>query len=189
MSEPRIAPGGLRQTGPFIWGFARLAGLATGTRPPHVFTTLGRNRGLFWGWLHFAGRLMPGGSLPRQESELLILRVAHLRSCVYEFEHHRRLGKRAGLTDEQISAVAGELAPRAWSPRELTLLRTADALIANSDLNDTQWAELTAELSPKAAIEVVMLVGHYDMLATTLITLRVQPDKPSRLRGLRRRSR
>ena len=189
MTEPRIAPGGFRETGPLIWSFSRIAGVASGTKPPHVFTTLGRNRGLFWGWLHFAGRLMPGGTLPRHESEMLILRVAHLRGCAYEFEHHRRLGRRAGLSDAQITALTGDLEQGPWTPRELTMLRTADALIATKDLDDAQWAQLAAELSPKAALELVMLVGHYDMLATTLITLRVQPDKPSRFSRLGRRSR
>ncbi|MGN6162771.1 MAG: carboxymuconolactone decarboxylase family protein [Marmoricola sp.] len=189
MSGPRVTPGGLRETGPFIWAFARLAGLVTGTRPPHVFTTLGRHRRLFWGWLHFAGRLMPGGTLPRHESEMAILRVAHLRGCAYEFEHHRRLAKRAGLTSERIRALTLDLVHGPWSGRELTLLRTVDALIANSDLDDTQWAHLSAELAPQQALELVMLVGHYDMLATTLITLRVEPDQPSRISRLRRRSR
>ncbi|MGN6721857.1 MAG: carboxymuconolactone decarboxylase family protein [Marmoricola sp.] len=186
VTKPRIAPGGFRETGPAIWAFSRIAGVVTGTKPPHVFTTRGRNRGLFWGWLHFAGKLMPGGTLPRHESEMVILRVAHLRGCAYEFEHHRRLGGRAGLTAEQIEALTGDLDQGPWSERELTLLRTADALIAQKDLDDAQWARLTAELSEKSALELVMLVGHYDMLATALITLRVQPDKASRLSRARR---
>lgn len=189
MTSPRIAPGGFRETGPIIWVFARVAGLATDTRAPHIFTTLGRHRRLFWGWLHFAGRLMPGGTLPRHESELVILRVAHLRRCAYEFEHHRRLGARAGLTGAQIEALTSEPDAGPWSPREAMMLRTADALIAAKDLDDAQWARLTAELPLKSALELVMLVGHYDMLATTLLTLRVQPDKPSRLRRLRGRAR
>lgn len=189
MTQPRIAPGRLRDTGPVIGALARVAGLVTGTNPPHVFTTLGRHRGLFWGWLHFAGRLMPGGTLPRRESEMVILRVAHLRGCRYEFEHHRRLGKRAGLSDEDIAALTDDPIPGRWSARERTILRTVDALVASRDLDDQQWADLSAELDPRSAIELVMLVGHYDMLATTLLTLRVQPDRPSRLGRLRDRRR
>lgn len=186
MTEPRIAPGGLRETGPVIWGFSRLAGIVTGTRPPHVFTTLGRHRRLFWGWLHFAGRLMPGGTLPRHESEMVILRVAHLRGCAYELEHHRKLGTRAGLSSQQIEALTADLADGPWNPREFTILDTVDALVTHKDLDDAQWQRLSAELPAEAALELIMLVGHYDMLATTLITLRVQPDKPSGLSRLRR---
>ena len=31
--------------------------------------------------------------------------------------------------------------------------------------------------SEREAIELLLLVGHYDMLATTLMTLRVEPDR------------
>jgi AhpD family alkylhydroperoxidase len=180
VTAPRITPGGFRETGPTIWAFSRVAGLVTGTRPPHVFTILGRHRRLFWGWLHFAGRLMPGGVLPRHESEMVILRVAHLRGCTYEFEHHRRLGRRAGLSDGQIQALTTDLTDGPWTARELILLTTADALITQRDLDDSQWARLSGELPAMSALEFVLLVGHYDMLATTLITLRVEPDQPSR---------
>ena len=39
--------------------------------------TIARHRRLFRPWLRFAATLMPGGVLPRADSELVILRVAH----------------------------------------------------------------------------------------------------------------
>jgi alkylhydroperoxidase family enzyme len=47
---------------------------------------------LFRRWLWFAGALMPGGRLPRDETELVILRVAHNTDCDYEWGHHERIG-------------------------------------------------------------------------------------------------
>ena len=94
VSGARITPGGWREVGPFVAAFARIAGRVQGTEPPAVFLTLGRHRRLFWGWLHFAGRLMPGGRLSRRESELVILRVASRRGSSYELTQHRRLGRR-----------------------------------------------------------------------------------------------
>jgi AhpD family alkylhydroperoxidase len=167
----------LRDTGPFIWAFARLAGRVTGTGPPHVFTTLGRGRGLFWGWLHFAGRLMPGGKLPRRSTELVILRVAHRRGCGYEFDHHVRLGRRAGVTHEDVDRVQLE-ALDGWPERERVLLQAADELVTTRDLTEETWASLVSAYDERRALELVLLVGHYDMLATTLLTLRVQPDRP-----------
>ena len=61
MSEPRIAPGTKDDIGRVNWAIARAIGLATGGRPPNVFTTLARHRSLFRRWLRFAGGLMPGG--------------------------------------------------------------------------------------------------------------------------------
>lgn len=175
---PRISPGGRRELGLPIWAFSRLAGRATGTRPPAIFTTLGRTRGLFWGWLHFAGRLMPGGKLPRRETELVILRVATLRGCDYELQHHVRLGARAGVTAADVERVRAGSTATGWSGREQLLMRATEELLATKDLSDATWAELRAAYDERTVIELLLLVGHYDMLATTLMTLRLEPDRP-----------
>jgi AhpD family alkylhydroperoxidase len=145
-----------------------------------VFLVLGRNRRLFRGWLSFASKLMPGGRLPRVDAELVILRVAHLAECPYELEQHRRLGRRAGLSQEQVDAV--ELGPDApvWTPRQALLLRAVDELHHLRDLTDDCWADVRAELDERTAIELVLLAGHYEMLATAITTLRVPADRPRR---------
>lgn len=172
----RIEPGGWREVGPVVAGFARIAGRVQGTEPPAVFLTLGRHRRLFWGWLHFAGRLMPGGRLSRRESELVILRVASRRQSTYELTQHRRLARRAGLTHEEVAAIEGDL-DAGFSVRERLLLLAADELLATQDLSDPTWRDLVSAFDERERIEVVMLVGHYAMLATALQALRVQPDR------------
>lgn len=173
----RIAPGDLKDLGPIRWGFARAAGKVTGTEPPAIFTTLGRTKGLFTGWLHFAGRLMPFGSLQRRESEMVILTVATERKCEYEREHHRLLGKRAGLTTAEIEGILAGGVVESLSPRESVLRESAQTLLRAKDLDDDQWAQLRRMTTEREAIELLLLVGHYDMLATTLMTLRLEPDK------------
>jgi AhpD family alkylhydroperoxidase len=177
-AAPRIAPGTRKELGLPIWAFSRLAGRATRTAPPAIFTTLGRGRGLFWGWLHFAGRLMPGGKLPRRETELVILRVASLRGCDYELEHHVRLGRRAGVTAADVDRVRTGSTADGWRGHEQLLIRATEELLAIRDLTDATWAELRAAYDERTLIELLLLVGHYDMLATTLMTLRLQPDPP-----------
>ncbi len=177
----RVSPGRIRDTGLLVHVFARLAGRAAGTKPPAVFLTLGRHRRLFWGWVFFAGALMPGGRLPRRETELVILRVATLSGSAYELTQHRRLGRRAGLTADEIERVTLGPADPSWGPRDRLLLRVADSLHARRDVSDGLWTELRVQLDEREAIELVMLVGHYAMLATTLNTLRVEPDRPRRL--------
>ena len=54
---------------------------------------------------------------------------------------------------------------------------TRGPLYGKKDLDDDQWAALRAVTSEREAIELLLLVGHYDMLATTLLTLRVEPDR------------
>jgi AhpD family alkylhydroperoxidase len=172
----RIAPGGRRDVGLATWALSRIAGRAQGTGPPDLFLTLGRHRRLFRGWLRFAGRLMPFGTLPRRETELVILRVAHLRGCAYEWEHHRHLGRRAGVTTADLVRIEAGPETSGWSERERALLEAVDALHADGDLDDERWADLRRHLDERAAIELVLLVGHYEMLATAIATLRIQPD-------------
>lgn len=174
----RIGPGTRHDVGLPAWAFARLAGRVTGTAPPAIFLTLARHRPLFRGWLHFAGKLMPGGRLRRRDSELVILRVAHLCGSDYEAAHHRRLGRRAGLTTEEIDRVPAGPSATGWTDTQRLLLEVTDELHATEDLSDETWARLAAAYDEATCIEVLMLVGHYRMLATTLHTLRVEVDRP-----------
>ena len=179
--EPRIAPGNRSQLGLVNAGIARMAGLATRGEPPRIFTTLGRHRGLFRRWLWFAGALMPGGKLPRRDTELIILRVAHNTGSEYEWSQHERIGARAGLGEEEISRVRiGPEAP-GWSERQELLLRAADEMHNGGRIEDELWGRLAGHLDEVRLIELCMLIGHYEMLAMTLNTLRVQPELPARL--------
>jgi alkylhydroperoxidase family enzyme len=119
---------------------------------------------------------MPGGRLPRADSELLILRVAHNCGCEYEWRHHDRLARNAALTAEEVERVRQGPDADGWSPRQQLLLRAADELHAHRTISDPLWEQLRAQLSDADLIELCMLVGHYEMLAMTLNALRVQPD-------------
>ena len=83
---------------------------------------------------------MPGGTLPRRETELVIIRVAHLAGCDYEREHHLRLGRRAGVTDEDVlrldrGADGGRLVTAGGrDPR-----RRRRAAREHRDLSDETW--------------------------------------------------
>jgi alkylhydroperoxidase family enzyme len=188
----RIAPGGRDEIGFLNDGISRLLGLATGGPPPRVFTTLARHRRLFRRWLAFAGALMPGGVLPRADSELVILRVAHNARSEYEWRQHEQLAQRAGLSAEEIERVRDGAAADGWRQRQSLLLRAADELHEERTISDDLWAELRPLFSDEELIELCMLVGHYEMLAMTLNSLAVQPDpvpaRPPRLvRALERR--
>jgi AhpD family alkylhydroperoxidase len=119
---------------------------------------------------------MPRGTLPRRDTELVILRVAANCGSEYERGHHERLARRAGLTADEIARVAeGPDAP-GWSDRDATLLRAVDELHVGRRISDALWAQLAAERSAVDLIELCLLVGHYEMLAMTIESLGIQPD-------------
>jgi AhpD family alkylhydroperoxidase len=176
IDAPRVTPGTSTEIGRVNAAITRLLGAATGGPPPNLFTTLARHRRLFRPWLRFAGGLMPGGTLPRQESELVILRVAHLTDCAYEWHHHERLGARAGLTAEEIARVRAGAQASGWTPRQALLLSAVDELHRDARVGDALWIQLAAEWSDAELIELCLLTGHYIMLAMTINSLGIQLD-------------
>lgn len=175
--KPRITPGNLRDLGLVNGALARALGVASGGAPPNIFLTLGRHRTLFRKWLLFAGGLMPGGTLKRSESELVILRVATTMRCAYEWDHHERLAKRAGVSEEAIECVRqGDLDAECFSPRERAFLQACQDLYDRREILEDTWRALIELATEVEIIELCMLVGHYQMLAMTLNTLRVPLD-------------
>jgi len=175
----RVPPAKRSEVGPLNALLLRVIKLGAGTEnTPYLFSTLARHRGLFRRWLIFAGALMPGGKLPRSDTELVILRVAHLTGAEYEADHHRPMGRNAGLTQQQIEAVdRDELDPSDWSARQLAILRASDELHADRQIGDGSFAELRRHLSDRDLVELRMLHGHYEMIAGTVNALGIPRDR------------
>lgn len=172
---------GPRDLGIANWAFCKLAARRQRVPQAHLFTTLGQHKRLMWSWLPFGGVLLGGGKLPKRDTELVILRVGHLRDSQYELQHHRRMARKAGLDDAtQALIFAGPSGPRAeeLTDRQRALLSATDELLDTRTLSDATWLELTRHLDRPRLIEFVMLAAQYDALAAALSALRVPLDFP-----------
>lgn len=176
--RPRIPLGGRRELGLFGWLFCKLAARIWGVPQIHLFTTLGQHKRLFWSWAPFGGVLMRRGRLPQSDTELVILRVGHLRGCEYELQQHRRLAARRGIVaDTQAKIFAGPPLD-GLSERQRALMVGIDELIGTRTMTPASWQSLVGHLDRRQLIEFVTLVGQYDALAMTLNTLQVPLDYP-----------
>lgn len=177
-AQPRIVPGRREDIGLLNAGIAAALGRATRTGPPNIFTTLGRHRRLFRAWLRFASRLMPFGKLARRDTELVILRTAVNCGNDYEWSHHVVMGQQdAGLTPREIKRVGEGPDAEGWGPRDRILLRAVDELCRDDVISDATWGELANGRSQPDLIEVCLLTGHYRMIAGTLNSLGVRPER------------
>lgn len=181
---PRVEPGGRKEIGTLNWLIAGAIGRAGGGPPPRVFTTLARHRRLFRAWLRFAGRLMPRGTLPRIDTELVILRVAHNCDCEYEWRQHARIGQLAGLSAAQVEAVREGPGAEGWSGHQRAVLQAVDELHGDRRISTPTWATLAVTFSEPQLIELCLLAGHYEMLAGTLNSIGVVPDEIPESPGL-----
>jgi alkylhydroperoxidase family enzyme len=142
--------------------------------PYNVFTTLARHPALYKAWLSFGGARLDG-TLPARDRELAILRTAYHSDSTYEWSHHTRIAREAGLTDLEIESIRQHDA--LWSVEDRLVLQVADDLHYAGDVTDATWAALCDRYDEARRIELVMLVAHYGMLALVLKTLRVQLEE------------
>jgi alkylhydroperoxidase family enzyme len=171
--SPRIAPLPVEERDESVQALLARVGVATGDA--NIFTTLVRAPDLFRRWLPFGGALL-NGTLSARERELLILRTAVNCRAEYEWAQHVRLGRAAGVRPDEIDRVA-DRPLSGWAPLDRALLSAADELHAHYCIADATWDVLAAHYGTEQLIEIPMLVGHYHLVAMTLLTLGVELDE------------
>ena len=155
---------------------ATITGRVTGTAAEHLHdsrptpATVPR-------WLRYSAHLMPFGKLSRRDTELVILRVAWQCRSTYEWHQHVPLALRVGLTPDEVAGVADRPAASGFTERQRALLAACDELLAARALTDTTWSAVQANLSDREAIELCLLIGHYQGLASAIGGLAIQIEQ------------
>lgn len=131
---------------------------------PDVFSVFHINSRLFWAWLFFASRLMPGGRLPAREREKIILRTAWNCRSRYEWGQHVEIALRVGVSDEDIIRVSR--GPSAFDDaRTRAAMQACDELFQGQMVSAETWRQLSQHHDQKNLIEMLILIGHYQMIA------------------------
>ncbi len=134
----------------------------------NLFMMLLRNFRLFKVWLGFAARMMPYGEIDRRDTELVILRVGWNCRCRYEWGQHVDIGLRTALSEEDILQVPMGADAPGFEPRIKALMKACDEFHQERMVSASTWAELEQHYSTRKLLEVLMLIGHYEMLAGVL---------------------
>jgi len=144
----------------------------------NIFRTLAHHPKLLRAYLPFGSRLLLGGELPARDRELVILVTAQLCRCAYEWDHHVRMAKAAGLSDGEIEQVRLGPPDDQWPPEDAVLVAATEELVSHHTLSDHRWNLLASRYSQRQLLELTMLVGHYAMLAGMLNSAGVERDAP-----------
>ncbi len=129
-------------------------------------------------------RLMTESSLPPRLRELVILRVAWLNGCEYEWTQHYRFSKAVGLDDEKVAAVRSWRESDCFEADERAVLEMTDTLWGGSPVPEELWQRLVEALDgSKAVLEAAAVAGAWTMVAYLLKTAAVpleegQPSWP-----------
>ncbi len=153
-----------------------------GDRPKglNVLGTLARHPALTRAFHTFNGHVLFATTLAPRQRELLILRVAAVRSAEYEWAQHVVLAGDVGLDPEEISRIAeGPDAP-GWSALDQALLRAVDELIVDALVSDDTWRVLASELDEQQLMDLIFTVGAYDLLAMAFRSFGLELDEDLR---------
>lgn len=137
----------------------------------NVVKSFARNPKLAEAWMPFARYILRNSSLPPREREILILRIGWLNQSQYEFTQHVRVGKTAGLTDDEITRITQGADAPGWSAFDVALMRAADQLHAKSVIDDAVWNTLKSRYDENQMADVVVTVGQYNLVSWYLNTL------------------
>jgi AhpD family alkylhydroperoxidase len=142
----------------------------------HVLGTMAHHPELAQAYFTLNGHVLMATTLSERQRELLIMRVAAVRKCGYEWAQHLFMARDAGLTDEEIGRIGYGPESPFWNDLDAALVRSVDELIVDGTISDATWQTLSSELNTQQLLDLVFAVGSYDLLARLFNTLQLDID-------------
>jgi AhpD family alkylhydroperoxidase len=123
--------------------------------------------------------ILTAGRLDPVLRELAILATAQRTGTEYEWVQHESIGRRAGVRDDQLAALAaGQCEGPAFDARESLALQIVAGVLGSG----TPAAELItrgeAELGRAELLELLLIAGYYAMLGGLMRAVRLDVDPP-----------
>jgi 4-carboxymuconolactone decarboxylase len=114
-------------------------------------------------------------SLSRRAQEIAILVVAQRRQCEFERFAHEQAGLQAGLTEDDVAALAAGKPPDLNTEEERAVYEATRRILDLGALDDSAYQAAASVLTAPRLFELVTLVGYYSMLATQLSVFDIRP--------------
>lgn len=146
-----------------------------GREPIALYYYLSAAPEMLRGFAEFSRALRYEGSTSRALRELVILRVAQLADCSYEWLHHIPMASAAGIADEKVTHLERWRDGDAFSATERAALRCAEEIVG-AGLSDDGFAELKDSFGDKEIVELVLLITHYAAVARILDSLKIEVE-------------
>lgn len=120
------------------------------------------------------GNVLFNGRISPRERELAVLRISWLAGAPFEWGEHVEIGKRCGLSPEEIERITLGSSADGWSEHDAAVLRGVEELLSDFALSDETWTILARTWDEEQLIEYPMMVGQYLTTAFLLNTLHIQ---------------
>ena len=113
------------------------------------------------------------GTLPDALRELLILWLARKFTNAYIWVKHEPVAKEAGISPEVIEAMRTHMEPSGLDGLQQAALAAARCVREHRSIPQPLQDELVAALEVKGVLELVVLLGFYEMIAGVIFAFEV----------------
>lgn len=110
------------------------------------------------------------------QRELLLVRIGVLCRAEYEYAAHLRVGRRVGMTDEDVALILAGPERGKGDPVKLALLRAVDELHGDDAVSASTWRRLAETLDTRQLLDVLIAVGAYRSGSMLINSAGVQLD-------------
>lgn len=118
-------------------------------------------------------------SLPPRLSEMAILITAREWSAQYEWFAHYPLALKGGLDPKVADGIAKGKRPEGMKADETALYDLAMQLYRDKRVSDDAYKAALAAFGERGIMDIIGIIGYYDLVSMTLITMEAAPPNDS----------
>jgi AhpD family alkylhydroperoxidase len=111
------------------------------------------------GWEKLLTAIRNRNSLPPDLRELAILRVAVLNRAPFEFEAHLPVARKAGVSEEKITAIELPQIGEPFNALERKVLALTDAMTRDVQVTDALFEPISSHFDHRAVTELVATIA------------------------------
>jgi 4-carboxymuconolactone decarboxylase len=118
-------------------------------------------------------------SLPPRLSELAILITAREWTAQYEWHAHYPLAIKGGLDPKIAADIAAGKRPEGMKDDEAAVYDLAKELYRDKKVSDAAYKAALSQFGERGIMEIIAIIGYYDLVSMTLITMQAEPTSSS----------
>jgi uncharacterized peroxidase-related enzyme len=126
-------------------------------KPNHFYRTMANRPDVLKTFVPLYGSIMGPGAVERRLKELVYLAVSFANECAYCSAAHTAAAPKAGITEEELTALRTEQDPPFSAP-ERAAIAYARELTRTADADDTRDA-LNEHFSSEQIVEITLIVS------------------------------
>ena len=146
----------------------------------NVFKVMAHSPELMKAWWAMMTALFTCLALPARDRELAILRLFQIKGGAYGFAHHVRIGKQAGITDEQIADLSRHQESPFFDEHDRLVLRYTDAVTRLTENAPAVADQVRQSLGERQLVELTFCIANWNLMAHVIEPLQIEMEEATK---------